>query len=326
MNPDVTPLGLRVAGGAGVGSRPVLLGLAGDSASGKSTLSRGIEYVLGVGRVGRVCTDDYHRYDRAARAEMHVTPVSPEANRMDLMAEHLRALAAGKAVTKPVYDHHTGTFGSEETVSPGEIVIIEGLLPLVDRGSRDAIDVAVFLEPEEVLRRRWKLERDVFERGYSPAEVVAELKRREADVAEYVRPQRDFADIIVRFHRRPGSGGGEHLSARLTVRPTLPYPGLRELVGSLQRRGLDPIRWSTGTDRRGPMSTLDIDGNCPPEVGSELEDMLWSYLHPDDRLQRERIGMVRHPEGGEARSEALALAQLLIVSHLVGALDGAFEL
>ncbi|MDP9329469.1 MAG: phosphoribulokinase [Actinomycetota bacterium] len=323
--PNVTPIGLRVAGAAGLGSRPMLLGLAGDSASGKSTLSRGIEYILGVDRVGRVCTDDYHRYDRAARAELGVTPLSPEANRMDLMAEHLRALATGKPVTKPVYDHHTGGFGPEETVEPGEIVIVEGLLPLTDRGTRDAIDVAVFLEPDEVLRRRWKLERDVFERGYSAAEVVAELKRREADAAEFIRPQRDFADIIVRFHRREGAEDGP-LSARLTVRPTLPYPGLRELVGSLKGRGPEPIRWSTATDRRGPMSVLDIEGDCPPDLGAELEDVIWSYLHPDDRLHRERIGMVRHPEGGEVRSEALALAQLLIVSHLVGALDGAFEL
>ena len=304
----------------------MLLALAGDSASGKSTLSRGIEYVLGVGRVGRVCTDDYHRYDRAERARLGVTPLSPAANQMDLMAEHLRMLATGSSVIKPVYDHQTGTFGEPEQVDPGEIVIVEGLLPLSDRGSRDAIDVAVFLEPEEILRRRWKLERDVFERGYSPAQVVAELKRREADVAEHVRPQRDFADIIVRFHRRPGAGDDEHPSVRLAVRPTLPYPGLRELVGSLQRRGLEPIRWSTGTDRRGPMSTLEIDGNCPPALGAELEGVVWSYLHPDDRLQRDRIGMIRHPEGGEQRSEALALAQLLIVSHLVGALDGAFEL
>jgi phosphoribulokinase len=322
--PTVTPIGLRVAGAAGLGSRPMLLGLAGDSASGKSTLSRGIEYILGVDRVGRVCTDDYHRYDRAARAELGVTPLSPEANRMDLMAEHLRKLATGKPVTKPVYDHHTGGFGPEETVEPGEIVIVEGLLPLTDRGTRDAIDVAVFLEPDEVLRRRWKLERDVFERGYSAAEVVAELKRREADAAEFIRPQRDFADIIVRFHRHEGAED-DPLSARLTVRPTLPYPGLRELVGSLKGRG-EPIRWSTATDRRGPMSVLDIEGDCPPDLGAELEDVIWSYLHPDDRLHRERIGMVRHPEGGEVRSEALALAQLLIVSHLVGALDGAFEL
>jgi phosphoribulokinase len=326
MDANVTPLDLRVASAARSGSRPILMGLAGDSASGKSTLSRGIEYVLGVGRVGRVCTDDYHRYDRATRLELGVTPLRPDANEMDLMAEHLRQLATGRPVTKPVYDHHTGTFAEPETIEPGEIVIIEGLLPLADRGTRDAIDVAVFLEPEEILRRRWKLERDVFERGYSPLEVVTELNRREADVAEFVRPQRDFADIIVRFHRRSGAGDDEHLSVRLTVRPTLPYPGLRELVGSLARRGQEPIRWSSGTDRRGPVSRLDIDGNCPGDVGAEIEDVVWSYLHPDDRLQRDRIGMVRHPERGEERSEALALAQLLIVSHLVGALDGAFEL
>jgi phosphoribulokinase len=318
------PIGLRVAGSAG--DRPALLGLAGDSASGKSTLSRGIEYILGVERVGRVCTDDYHRHDRAARAATGVTPLSPEANRMDLMAEHLRALAAGGEVTKPTYDHHTGTFGPDEVVAPGEIVIVEGLLPLADRGTRDAIDVAVFLEPEEILRRRWKLERDVFERGYSPSQVVEELKRREADAAEYIRPQRDFADIIVKFHRRPEAGDDEHLSARLTVRPTLPYAGLRETVAAFSATGDAPIRWSTRTDRRGPMSVLDIDGDCPADVGAELEEVLWSSLRPDDRLHRDRIGMVRHAELGERRSEALALAQLLIVAHLVGALDGAFEL
>ena len=71
----------------------MLLGLAGDSASGKSTLSRGIEYVLGVERVGRVCTDDYHRFDRASVPGSGVTPLAPAANHMDLMAEHLRALS-----------------------------------------------------------------------------------------------------------------------------------------------------------------------------------------------------------------------------------------
>jgi phosphoribulokinase len=320
--PSIAP---RVAATPGT-LRPVLLALAGDSASGKSTLSRGIEFILGVGRVGRVCTDDYHRFDRSMRAELGITPLAPEANRMDLMAEHLRALAAGVAVTKPTYDHHTGTFGPDETVGPGEIVIIEGLLPLADRATRDAIDVAVFLEPEERLRKRWKLDRDVFERGYAPKDVVAELARRGADAATYIRPQRDYADVIVRFRRRPGTERSEPLSARLIVRPTLPYPALRELLGAFRSRGIEPVRWSTRTDRRGPMSVLEIDGNCPPEVGAELEDALWSTLHPDERLQRDRIGMVRRPGQAEQRSEALALAQLLIVTHLVGAFDGAFEL
>ena len=97
----------------------MLLGLAGDSASGKSTLSRGVEYVLGR-RVARVCTDDYHRFDRAERARLGVTPLDPANNRMELLSEHLRALATGQGVTKPTYEHRTGTFGDDESVEPGE--------------------------------------------------------------------------------------------------------------------------------------------------------------------------------------------------------------
>jgi len=325
MSERPTPIDLRVASSVATGLRPVLLGLAGDSASGKSTLSRGIEYVLGVERVGRICTDDYHRHDRTTRSELGVTPLAPEANRMDLMAEHLRTLAAGSSVTKPTYDHLTGSFGADETVAPGEIVIVEGLLPLADRGTRDAIDVGVFLEPDEALRHRWKLERDVFERGYAPAQVVDELKRREPDAARYIRPQRDFADVIVRVHRRDDAEP-EQLSARVIVRPTLPYPALREVLGRFRARGVEPVRWSTRTDRRGPMSVLDLDGDCPPDLGAELEEALWSAMRPDVRLQRDRIGVVRKPGQPEIRSEALALTQLLIVAHLVGAFDGAFEL
>ncbi len=320
--PSIAP---RVAASS-TGTRPVLLALAGDSASGKSTLSRGIEFILGVGRVGRVCTDDYHLYDRAGRTQHGVTPLAPEANRMELMAEHLRTLASGASVTKPTYDHHTGTFGADEVVESGEIVIVEGLLPLADRSVRDAIDVAVFLEPEEELRHRWKLERDVFERGYSPKDVVAELKRREPDAAQYIRPQRDYADVIVRFQLRQGVDDDEHLSARLIVRPTLPFPALRELLGEFRARGETPVRWSVRTDRRGPMSVLEIDGDCPADIGAELESVLWSSLHPDERLQRDRIGLVRRPGRDPERSESLALTQLLIVSHLVGAFDWAFEL
>ena len=325
MSDDVPSIAPRVAASRS-GPRPVLLALAGDSASGKSTLSRGVEFILGVGRVGRVCTDDYHLHDRAARTTLGVTPLAPEANRMALMAEHLRSLAAGVSVAKPTYDHHTGTFGPDEVVEPGEIVIVEGLLPLADRAVRDAIDVAVFLEPEEELRHRWKLERDVYERGYSPKDVVAELKRREPDAAQYIRPQREYADVIVRFYHQPGITGEAGLSARVIVRPTLPYPALRELLGAFRARGETPVRWTVRTDRRGPMSVLEIDGDCPADLGAELEEALWSSLHPDERLQRDRIGMVRRPGRDSERSESLALAQLLIVSHLVGAFDGAFEL
>lgn len=314
-------------GDAARGDHPLLLALAGDSASGKSTLSRGVEYVLGAERVGRICTDDYHRFDRAERARRGITPLAPEANRLDLMASDLQALASGTAVTKPTYSHLSGSFGPDETVAPAEIVIVEGLLPLADDRIRAAIDVAVFLEPEEVLRRRWKLERDVFDRGYSAREVVAELHRREADAETYVRPQRAFADLVVAFRRRDAAADTDRLSARLTVRPTLPYRSLRRLIGSLGAAGDDaPVRWSTATESSGPVSVLDIDGDCPPSLGADIEDILWASLRPDDRLQRDRLGVVRVPGRPARRSEALALTQLLIVAYLVGRLDGAFEL
>ncbi len=148
---------------------------------------------------------------------------------------------------------------------PREIVIVEGLLPLAERRPRDSIDVAVFLEPDEPLRRRWKLERDAFDRGYPPAEVVAEIHRREHDAETFVRPQRVFADMVVSFLRPPDAP--EPSSATLTVRPTLPYPGLRELVGGIGHGPWTPLRWATDGDGRGPLSRARDRRRLPAVAG-----------------------------------------------------------
>ena len=75
------------------------------------------------------------------------------------------------------------------------------------------------------------------------------------------------------------------------------------------------------------LTSVTVGGAPPgPQLMAELEEALWSSLHPDERLQRDKIGVVKRPGQDAERSESLALAQLLIVSHLVGAFDGAFEL
>ena len=86
-------------------SRPIILGIVGDSAAGKTTLSRGIAQILGVEHVTLLCTDDYHRYNRKQRKELAITPLNPECNYLDIMAQHLRLLRAGEAILKPHYDH-----------------------------------------------------------------------------------------------------------------------------------------------------------------------------------------------------------------------------
>ena len=75
--------------------RPVILGVVGDSAAGKTTISRGLVRVLGEENVAHICTDDYHRYDRAQRAELGITPLHPDCNHVDDHRPAPRAICGG---------------------------------------------------------------------------------------------------------------------------------------------------------------------------------------------------------------------------------------
>jgi phosphoribulokinase len=317
---------LRVARAAHDGPRPVMLAVAGDSASGKTTLAEGIRALLGDERVTRICVDDYHRYDRAERERLGITPLHPEANDLPAIERHLRALALGRAVDKPVYDHATGRRTDPVRLEPREVVVVEGLLALGTRGLRDCFDVAVYLEPEEELRHRWKIARDCEERGYEIEQVVADLRRRERDSALYVRPQAAHADVVVSFLRRANPDGYAGLGARIALRPSLLSSEFAELVRELPGAGADgPVRFARERHLGSPVQLLEIDGDCPPSMGAAIEEAIWGRLAPTE-LRRARIGRYAHPGGEERRSEALSLAQLLIVAHLAGSLRGAFEL
>lgn len=93
-------------------SRPIILGIVGDSAAGKTTLTRGIAQVLGPENVTLICTDDYHRYDRQQRAEIGITALHPDCNHLDIMQQHLSLLRTGQPILKPVYSHKTGSFAA----------------------------------------------------------------------------------------------------------------------------------------------------------------------------------------------------------------------
>jgi uridine kinase len=160
---------------SGLNARPIILGIVGDSAAGKTTLSRGIIKILGPERVSVICTDDYHRYNRKQRKELGITPLNPECNYLDVMAQHLQLLRAGEPILKPHYDHKRGDFGPPQYIVPKPFLIVEGLLGMYWQEMRNAYSVRVFLKPPEELRRRWKIRRDTIQRGYSEAEVLHEL-------------------------------------------------------------------------------------------------------------------------------------------------------
>src|SRR6476659_4207023 len=158
--------------------RPIILGVVGDSASGKTTLTRGLVRVLGQEQVSHVCLDDYHRYDRSQRADMGVTPLDPGCNHMDIMGQHLMLLRRGEAIMKPVYRHSDGTFAPPAYLTPGRFLIVEGLLGYHTDALRDCFDIRVFLDPPESLRRRWKVVRDCSRRGYTTNQVLDAPARR----------------------------------------------------------------------------------------------------------------------------------------------------
>jgi phosphoribulokinase len=133
-------------------SCPIILGIVGDSAAGKTTLTRGIAQVLGQENVTLICTDGYHRYDPTERAKLGITALHPDCNHLYIVQQHLSLLRTGQPIPKPVYSHQTGGFSAQKYIKASNFVIIEGLLAYSTRAARDAYDVKVYLARPEKLR------------------------------------------------------------------------------------------------------------------------------------------------------------------------------
>jgi phosphoribulokinase len=290
----------------------------GDSAAGKTTLTRGLVNILGAERVTHVCTDDYHKYDRAERARLGVTPLHPSCNYVDVMELHLERLHYGQPILKPVYDHKTGTLVRPDYVLAREFVIVEGLLGFLTPTMRQFYDVKVYVDPPEELRWAWKIKRDTTKRGYTPEEVQAERQRREPDSCAFIRPQREHADIVVRFAPSEVIAANEaepRFDARLVLRPTINHPDLSYL---LEKEGdaTPGIRLALGRDEGRPADFLEIGGSVTAQHAAELEDAVWQHL-PDLRpVCAEKFGAYQD-RTEERHSPTLALTQLLIAYHLL---------
>ena len=175
-----------------------IVGIAGDSGSGKTTFANAIRSLLGEDVVSSITLDDYHIYDRETRRKLGITPLHPEANNLNLIKTHLMLLKRGETIRKPTYDHSTGTFGEWVDFKPTPIVIVEGLHTLYD-GLRDNIDFKIFVDPARYVKRKWKINRDVEERGYRREEVLEEIIKRESDYKRYIDFQKIYADVVIKI-------------------------------------------------------------------------------------------------------------------------------
>jgi len=306
-------------------NRPIILGIVGDSAAGKTTLTKGIAQVLGPEDVTVICTDDYHRYDRKQRAELGISALHPDCNYLDIIQQHLGLLRTGQSILKPIYNHSSGMFDPPEYVKPRKFVIVEGLLGYSTRGARECYDVKVYLAPPESLRTQWKINRDTYKRGYTEEQVLEQLRKREPDSEQFIRPQRKFSDIVVTFYP-PEDASQQNdllLNVKLVLRPTIPHPDLAEIINPSSTHLSSAIRLELDRDMGKPVDVLEIDGHATGEQVSELERMLCNevpFLGKFCSLEgNQDIGKVTGTTGETLQSFPLAITQLLITYHMLKA-------
>jgi uridine kinase len=180
---------------------PVVIGVAGGSGSGKTTVVSKIVESLGSDQVVVVEHDRYYRDHKELRLEERaaLNYDHPDSLETDLMVRHVKDLAEGRPVELPAYDFaRHARKPVTELGEPRRAIIVEGILIFVDAALRDLMDVKVFVDTDDDTRFIRRLQRDVAERGRTMQSVVDQyLSTVKPMHLEFVEPSKRYADIII---------------------------------------------------------------------------------------------------------------------------------
>lgn len=179
----------------------VVIGIAGGSGSGKTTVLRRVMERFGPRRIALLDHDAYYRpLDHLApedRARFNFD--HPDALETDLMVEHLDALLAGEGVEKPTYDFETHSRRAEtERIESRPVILIDGILVLAEPALRDRMDVKIYVDAPDDVRLMRRIERDLHERGRSIESILDQYRRTVRPMhLEFVEPSKRHADVII---------------------------------------------------------------------------------------------------------------------------------
>ncbi len=184
---------------------PFVLGIAGGSGSGKSTVVARVEAIVGPGRLALLPMDNYYKdashlplEERAKTNYDH-----PDAFDLDLLVEHLEALIQGRAVEMPQYSFvEHARLPQTRRVAPAPVIVVEGILALYDPRLRERMDLKVYVDADPDVRFIRRLRRDIAERGRTVESVIEQyLSSVRPMHLAFVEPTKRYADLIV-----PGGG------------------------------------------------------------------------------------------------------------------------
>ncbi|MCH7531536.1 MAG: uridine kinase [Gemmatimonadetes bacterium] len=184
-----------------MGRRPVILGVAGGSGSGKSTVVRELVRSLGDDVASVIRHDWYYRdlvhlpfEERAAVNFDH-----PDSLETEMLVRHLRELLAGDAIHAPTYDFSSHTRGERTvTVKPTPVIVLDGILVLAHAELREVMELAVFVDTEPDVRLIRRMRRDTEKRGRTAESVVEQYEKTVRPMhLEFVEPSRRYADLTI---------------------------------------------------------------------------------------------------------------------------------
>lgn len=171
--------------------------IAGDSGSGKTTLGSILKRFFSDSLM--LECDRYHKWERGDDNWNHLTHLNPEANYLTKMNEDIFDLKIGKDIYQVDYDHKTGKFTDKKLIkSDSENIIVCGLHSLYDYNN--LYDLKIFIDTDNELTKKWKIKRDVIERGHTLDKVLAQIESRKLDFEQYILPQKDISDLIIKFY------------------------------------------------------------------------------------------------------------------------------
>ena len=181
--------------------KPLIIGIAGGTGSGKTTVAKKIAQALPQASVAFLDMDGYYRnfahLPMDGRREINWD--HPEAFDLDLFVSHLEQLARGEPVEKPVYDFTTHLRSSRtERITPADVIVVDGILLFVDERVRALCDVKVFVDADPDIRLVRRIERDMSERDRPLEEILQQyLTTVRPMQQQFVEPSKRYADIIL---------------------------------------------------------------------------------------------------------------------------------
>lgn len=237
-----------------ISRKPFAIGIAGDSGVGKDTFASSVIGIIGREATSHLSGDDYHLWDRNMPMWKAVTHLNPAANDLTKFERDAVSLLSGNAIDIRHYNHESGIYQRASTLKSNDFVLISGLHTLQLPSLSRMLDVSVFLEMEEHLRRAFKMRRDVYERGHSEEKVTQAIEKRIPDAEKYIIPQRDLADLVFTVERENAGREPERSDAQIHLQ-----------LSFVSKLGLDEQEL-----RRALLSVAPLDFETRPDHGSRF--------------------------------------------------------